>query len=63
MSITARPITPEEHAQGYYVCGCGNYAHVFRSGPLLPIRGYNGELCRECNLWVTAVDKLKGGER
>lgn len=45
--------------QGYTVCGCGKYAHVYRASTLrrLP-KGYNGELCEECSCWMVAVEKL-----
>ena len=57
--INARPITAEELKQGYAVCGCGKYAHVFKSAVLrlLP-EGYSGEMCPECCLWMCAVDKI-----
>lgn len=46
--------------QGYTVCGCGKYAHVYRASTLrrLP-KGYNGELCEECSCWMVAVEKLR----
>lgn len=55
----ARPVTPEEFEQGYAVCVCGNFAHVFRASSLAKLpKGYNGELCHECSCWMVAVDKL-----
>ena len=50
---TAAPI-------GYEACECGKYAHIFRAEVLrrLPA-GYSGELCRECNLWMCAIEYLK----
>ena len=55
----ARPVTPEEFEQGYAICNCGKYAHVFRSAPLARLpKGYNGELCKECSCLMVAVEKL-----
>ena len=57
--MIARRLTSEEHAQGFAVCPCGKFAHVFRSAVLTKLpRGYNGELCSECNLWMCSVAKL-----
>lgn len=57
--ICARPVTPDEHKQGYAVCACGKYAHVFRAAALAKLpRGYNGELCHECSCMMVAVEKL-----
>ena len=55
----ARPVTPEEFEQGYTICDCGKYAHVFRASTLsrLP-KGYNGEHCRECSCLMVAVEML-----
>jgi hypothetical protein len=55
----ARPVTAEEYKQGYMICGCGKFAHVFRSAILRQLpEGYNGEMCPDCKLWMVAVDKL-----
>jgi len=56
----ARRMTLAEHADGFSVCPCGKYAHVFRAEVLarLPV-GYSGELCPECQLWMCSVDKLR----
>ena len=55
----ARPVTQEEFEQGYSVCGCGKFAHVFRASMLTNLpNNYNGELCQECSLWMVAVEKL-----
>lgn len=60
----ARPVTPEEFEQGYAVCGCGKYAHVFRAATLAKLpKGYNGELCQECSCLMVAVEKLVPNER
>ena len=55
-----RPLTAEEHRQGYAVCECGKFCHVFRAAVLkrLP-KDYHGELCPECHLWMCAVDKIQ----
>lgn len=59
MSVVARQPTTAELAQGYLVCDCGRFVHVFRMSALLKLpRGYYGERCPECNLWMVAVDKL-----
>ena len=58
MSV-AKKMTAEDHKQGWSVCECGKYAYVFRSSVLAKLpQGYNGELCKECSLWMCAVDKL-----
>lgn len=55
----ARPVTPEEFQQGYAVCRCGKYAHVFRASTLAKLpKGYNGELCKECSCLMVSVEKL-----
>ena len=48
---------------GYEICECGKFAFIYKAGiiKLLP-KGYDGELCPECNLWVCAVDKLNGAK-
>lgn len=55
-----RRMTVEEHAQGFMVCACGKFAHVFRAETLrrLP-KEYSGELCTECGQWTCSVEKLK----
>lgn len=59
VSITAKTLTSDELRDGYTVCACGKYAHVFRAEVLrrLPV-GYNGELCKECHMWMCAIDHL-----
>lgn len=55
----ARPVTPEEFEQGYAVCDCGKFAHVFRASTLAKLpKDYNGELCKECSCLMVAVEKL-----
>lgn len=60
----ARPMTREEHKQGYSVCGCGEYVHVWKNEVLrrLP-KDYHGERCPECNLWMCHISKLNIGAR
>ena len=55
-----RRMTSAEHAQGFTVCPCGKFAHVFRSEVLrrLPTE-YIGELCPECFMWMCSVEKLR----
>lgn len=56
----AKPVTPEEFEQGYAVCGCGKYAHVFRASTLAKLpKEYNGELCKECSCLMVAVEMLR----
>jgi hypothetical protein len=58
--MISRRMTPEEHAQGFVVCSCGKYAHVFRAAVVAKLpHGYRGELCQECSLWVCSVAKLR----
>jgi hypothetical protein len=56
----ARRLTSSELREGYTVCACEKYAHIFRAEVLrrLPA-GYDGELCKDCRLWMCALDKLK----
>ena len=58
--MNARKMTVTEHAQGFAVCDCGKFAHVFWAEVLrrLP-QGYSGELCPECSLWMCSVEKLR----
>ncbi len=58
--MTASQLTQEEIANGYKVCPCGNFAHVFRPAVLasLPV-WYFGDLCPECGLLMVAIDKLE----
>ena len=64
--MSPRPMIQQEHEQGYYLCGCGRYAHVFKAAVLARMHerhpDYHGERCPECNLWMVAVDKLPQGE-
>lgn len=54
-----RELTAEELRQGYAICGCGTFAYVFRASLLAGLsKDYAGELCRDCGLWVVAVEKL-----
>lgn len=56
----AGPVTPEEFKQGYAVCHCGKYAHVFRAATLARLpKGYSGELCTECSSLMVAVEMLR----
>lgn len=53
---TMRCMTPEEHAQGFVVCDCGKYAHIFSASVVAKLpQGYSGELCHDCGLWVCDV--------
>ena len=54
-------LTPEEIANGYKVCPCGTFAHVFMPAVLasLPV-WYFGDLCPECGLLMVAIEKLEG---
>ena len=55
-----RQMTSEEHTQGFTVCPCGKFAHIFRAEVLRKLpRGYNGELCAECSQWMCSVEKLR----
>ena len=55
----ARPVTPDEFEQGYVVCNCGKYAHVFRASTLARLpKDYTGELCKECSCLMVVVEKL-----
>lgn len=58
--MNAKRLTRLEWASGHTTCGCGRFAHIFRTEVLarLPL-GYRGELCPECNAWVCALDKLE----
>ena len=55
-------MTKTELAQGWAVCDCGRYAHVFRNTVLRRIDmehpDYLGEMCKECGSWMCAIDKL-----
>jgi len=54
-----KQLTPEEIKQGYAVCECGKYAHVFKAAVLKQLPDdYHGEICPDCNLFMVAVDKL-----
>lgn len=58
-----RQITDQEQQQGFVVCNCGKFAHVFRAGVLQQLpKDYLGELCPECKLFVVAIEKLTGGK-
>ncbi len=58
-----RQMTDKEHQQGFVVCECGKYAHVFRASVLQQLpKDYHGELCPNCQLWLVAVEKLNGGK-
>ena len=60
MSTITRGMTPEEHAQGYFVCECGKFAFVFSTAVLATLpAGYNGEWCAECSMWMCSVEKLQ----
>lgn len=55
----ARPLSAKELENGYAVCFCGKYAHVFRAATLARLpKGYDGELCKECSRWMVAVEQL-----
>src|SRR5438128_11055676 len=50
--------TPEEHAQGYAICGCEKYAFVWKADWVRWFPpGYHGELCPECQAWMCSVEK------
>jgi hypothetical protein len=57
--VKLRKVTPEEHHQGHVPCECGEFTHVFTQHALqrLP-RGYCGEMCKRCGLWMCRLDKL-----
>lgn len=56
-------MTYTEQEQGYFVCDCGRFAHVWRASVLkrLP-RDYHGELCPDCKLWMCGLEKLSAAE-
>lgn len=61
-NTTVKKMTAEEFKQGYTVCPCGKYAHIFRATVLQTLpTGYSGELCAECSMWMADVDKLQQG--
>jgi len=50
----------DDFRRGYVVCGCEKYAYIFSSNVIAALPyGYSGELCPECKLWVSAIDKLE----
>jgi len=57
--VGVKQVTAEDVARGYVVCNCGKFAHILSAKvlPKLP-KGYSGERCPTCNLWMCAVDKL-----
>jgi hypothetical protein len=58
--MIASRISADEYKQGFAVCICGKYAHVFRASVLCRLpHGYNGELCAECSMWMCSVEKLR----
>ena len=61
--MSPRPMTPEEHRQGYAICGCEKFAFVWRTSLLryMP-EDYHGELCEECSTWTCSVEKLNLAE-
>jgi hypothetical protein len=55
-----RRMTADEHARGFTVCPCGQFAHVFSAAVVAKLpRGYSGELCPECCMWMCSVEKLR----
>ena len=55
-----RRMTRDEYVQGFTVCPCGKFAHVFREEVLRSLpREYSGELCPECSNWMCSVEKLR----
>jgi hypothetical protein len=46
--------------RGYVECDCGEFAHVInnKAAKTLP-RGYCGELCPRCDMWMARIDKLE----
>lgn len=55
-----RPMTEQEHKQGFIVCDCGKFAHIFRAEILRKLPpDYHGELCPECYGWMCSVEQLK----
>ena len=57
--MQARRLTAEDIHNGYVICGCGQYAYIFKDEVMrrLPA-GYNGELCPDCKLQVVPVEKM-----
>lgn len=55
-----RRLTAEEYRQGFTICPCGKFAYIFRASLIAKLpRGYSGELCPECSLWMCDVEKLQ----
>jgi hypothetical protein len=55
-----RPMTKEEHEQGFFICDCKKFAHIFRAELLRKLPDdYHGELCPECSQWLCSIEKLK----
>jgi hypothetical protein len=59
MSTKARKATADELSQGHAACECGEFTHIFKQCAMqrLP-KGYSGELCPRCDLWMCRIDKL-----
>lgn len=58
--MEGRRLTAREMKQGFVVCECGKFAHVLRPDILRKLpKGYHGELCPECNLFMCSVEKLR----
>ena len=58
--MAIRQMTAKEKEQGFAVCDCGKFAHIFRAEVVRKLpKNYCGELCPECNLWMCSVEKLK----
>lgn len=61
--MSPRSMTQQEHEQGYVICDCGRYTHIWRANLLrrLP-RDYHGELCAQCDAWMCDLQKLHQAE-
>ncbi|MEW5976072.1 MAG: hypothetical protein AB1898_09755 [Acidobacteriota bacterium] len=57
--MIAHSLDRRDVKNGYTICDCGEYAHVFRQQILnkLP-KDYTGEMCRECNMWRYKLEHL-----
>lgn len=50
----------DEHQSGHSPCQCGEFTHIFRAQVLKQLpRGYSGELCPRCDLWMCRLDKIE----
>jgi hypothetical protein len=53
-----KPVTkPKDN--GYAICKCGKYAYIYSDEVLQKLsNGYDGELCKDCNMIVVPIDKM-----